>query len=749
MKRIPIFITQLSKRKIFAMIPLLFWMIIVTYAEQLNAAKHDMWPEDDIHEYVLQDFVFTWHQKIFRVAKISGEVLLASAAGQPIVAPVKVRENANFNKVTVLFSPNFTIRSDIVGDITLSSVTENTVTFELSLHNFCRTSMMMTFEVIHSNALELKVAYRGHSNPNMPFDSACEHLAFTMAKEPDEYLMGLGTQYTHLRLQDRIYTTISQEQGHGRGLQPLTWISNRLGKGTGGDETTSYHYVPHIISRNNRSLWLYGYHYAHFDLRQRDKIIVITSQPSLHLRLNSGSSIGDLLREFAQAFGTTKPLPNWVHRGAMLGIQGGEDRVRETVKRLRALNAELSSVWIQDWIGTFQTFLGQRLLWNWQLDKKFYPRWQQLVQDLKDDQIAVISYFNPRLVHRKCEGSCRLDIAKNKGYLVKDRHGLPILIGNGGFNFAKLDLFSVPARQWFGALMHQHAQDSPVKGWMADFSEALPYHARMADGRNGQEAHNAYIYEWAKLNGEVIDHIDDGFVFMRGGTLGSHKYVHAFWLGDQLTTWDRYDGLHSTIIGLISSGLSGALVNHSDIGGLTSIHIPLVANIVRDKELFLRWMQLNAFTPIFRSHEGLKPWLLHQFDSDLETLHQFVRYSRIFAYLFPYRKKLVRESQEEGFPLVRGMFFAHPQFKESWHVDDQFMLGDELIVAPVIHPGTVSREVFLPPGCWVEVFSGQIYNLSTATRLTVEVTPHNIPVFALYNSESHDLLEEILNTVGR
>ena len=499
-----------------------------------------------------------------------------------------------------------------------------------------------------------------------------------------------------------------------------------------------------MISRLNRSFWLYGLKHAHFDFRQPNYLSILTTEPRLHIRFNLGPSLPYFLKEFAQKFGTTKPLPDWVHRGAMMGLQGGEKRVLNALEQLKEEQAVVSSVWIQDWIGSIKTFLGHRLHWNWNLDTQLYPHWSSFVAELRQRRIEVVSYFNPRIIYSECK-DCTFETAQRNNYFIKDQENKTLILGNGDFSFAKLNLFSEKTRLWFSQLIRDHFEEAPVKGWMADFSEALPKEAQLPDGRSGTDAHNAYIYEWAKLNGQLIDEIDEGFVFMRGGILGSHRHIHAFWLGDQLTSWDRYDGLHSTIIGLISSGLSGALVNHSDIGGMTGLRIPFIAHIQRSKELFLRWMQLNAFTPIFRTHEGLWPKKFHQFDSDHQTLQEFARYSRIFASLFPYRKKLLAESQQTGLPLIRGLFLAYPHLQQAWEIDDQFMLGNELLIAPIVRAHSRQRSVFLPAECWQEVFTQQIYLLDHPQSITVSAPLDHIPVFALCDSQSLKLLTQVLH----
>ncbi|MDP3178110.1 MAG: glycoside hydrolase family 31 protein, partial [Spirochaetaceae bacterium] len=126
----------------------------------------------------------------------------------------------------------------------------------------------------------------------------------------------------------------------------------------------------------------------------------------------------------------------------------------------------------------------------------------------------------------------------------------------------------------------------------------------------------------------------------------------------------------------------------------------------RTKELFMRWAELAAFTPMMRTHEGNRPRDNWQFDSDDETLDHLARMARLFVSLGDYRKEAIARNAREGIPAMRPMFLAFEDDRESWSIKDQFMLGDDLLVAPVIREGANSRAVRLPPGRWIHAWSG-------------------------------------------
>ena len=108
------------------------------------------------------------------------------------------------------------------------------------------------------------------------------------------------------------------------------------------------------------------------------------------------------------------------------------------------------------------------------------------------------------------------------------------------------------------------------------------------------------------------------------------------------------------MIGLLSSGLSGFTLNHSDIGGYTTITNP-IANYHRSKELMMRWTELSSMNLVMRTHEGNQPEKNHQWNSDEQTIKHFAKFAKIHTLLAPYRRKLMDEAYKNGVPVVRPM----------------------------------------------------------------------------------------------
>ncbi|CAN5857153.1 alpha-glucosidase [soil metagenome] len=541
-----------------------------------------------------------------------------------------------------------------------------------------------------------------------------DRVYLTHASAPEERFFGFGTQYTYFDMKGRVVPILIQEQGIGRGEQPVTWAVDWKA-GAGGTPYTSYASVPHYMTSEARSLFLENYEYSTFDLRENDRVQVCVFSSRMRGQILSADTPGGLIEQYTEYSGRMRPLPEWILGGAVVGLQGGTDKVLEISDRLRALDAPVATFWLQDWVGQRQTSFGTQLWWNWELDRDHYPGWNSLRESLQSRGVRVMTYINPFLcddVSKKEDHRRNLfEEAAERGYLVKDQKGEPYRVRISSFSAGLLDLTNPEARTWIKDLIKDELIGSGTSGWMADFGEGLPYDAVLFSGADPKAYHNRYAEEWARVNREAISEAgrDDDIVFFnRSGYTESPRYSTLFWVGDQLVDWDEHDGIKSAVTGLLSSGLSGYSLDHSDIGGYTAIDNP-VFRYHRSKELLLRWIELGAFTTVFRTHEGNIPEVNHQIYSDEETLEHFVRFAKIYTAWKPYRIALVREASEKGLPVVRHPFVHYPEDPEVLGLNYQFMVGPEFMVAPVLDPDTDTVEVYLPAGSWLHLWTGTKY----------------------------------------
>lgn len=502
-----------------------------------------------------------------------------------------------------------------------------------------------------------------------------------------ERVHGLGAQFAPFDLRGEFVPLVTREQGVGRGRQPLTTLAEWTNS-AGGDAYSTYAPMPSLVTSRLRGLEWAADQVAEVDLREGMEVAVWSG------RLTASWRTADTPRALVR---TEHPgLPTWSGTGAILGLQGGSATIRDKLAVLRDAEAATSGVWLQDWVGRRTTDFGDRLWWTWQLDRTRYPDWERLVDELGEDGVRVLTYVNPFLADpRDKPEPVDRDLyaeAVGAGFVVRDRAGRPYLQDQDGFDAVLVDLTHPVAYEWLAEVVAAMPHSG---GWMADFAESLPFDAVLHDG-DPAEMHNRWPALWHQLNAEVRG--DDDLVFHRSAWRGA---ANPMWAGDQLTTFDRHDGMGSALRGILAGGVSGLPLMHSDVGGYTGLPQPIVG-VHRTPELLRRWAEWSAWSPIFRTHEGNRPDEFAQaYDPDLAGA--VAAQSRVFAALADYRARVLAEplpAMRHGWLEAEGAATAR---------DDQYFYGPSFLVAPVLSPDATRREVVLPPGDWVHVWSGDTY----------------------------------------
>jgi len=280
-----------------------------------------------------------------------------------------------------------------------------------------------------------------------------------------------------------------------------------------------------------------------------------------------------------------------------------------------------------------------------------------------------------------------------------------------------LDFTNKDTAKWTKDLIKKNIlYEAAAAGWMCDFGEYTPLNADFSNTKEKTAEHNKYPLDWAKANYEALkeeDKLDHIIYFMRSGSTMSPKYTSLFWMGDQLPTFDRFDGMHSALIGLLNGGYSGFSMGHSDIGGYTSLNDSTSLRFYRrDEQLLVRWMEMSAFSDaVFRTHPSNNPSFNAQVWDNAKIAGYFKKFAEVFSNLGGYKLKLMREMEETGLPLVRSLAleFDMPQWT---HIDDQFMLGSDILVAPIFERDQTQRKVFFPyigpTHHWQHYFTGDV-----------------------------------------
>jgi len=553
-------------------------------------------------------------------------------------------------------------------------------------------------------------------------DPALNRLSIELAAQPDEAIWGCGEQMSYLNLRGRNFPLWTSEPGIGRdparlGLQD-TAFSPLI-----GDYWTTYFPQPTYISSQGYALHIDSTAYAEFDFRSTDRHRLTIWEIPQRIELFEAPSPEAITRQLSNRFGPQPRLPDWAISGAIIGLKDGQNGLARLDAMIDA-GVNISAIWCEDWAGIRETGFGRRLFWDWQRNEARYPDLPQTIARLRQRGIGFMGYVNPYL----CVDGSLFAEAEKAGHFIRNRDGETYLTDFGEFICGQIDLTNEAACDWFAdRIIGREMLDIGMSGWMADFGEYLPVDAVLADGSDPMLAHNRWPVLWARLNAKAIERHDNGsepVFFMRSGHSGVVRYCPLIWAGDQSVDFSRHDGIGTAICAALSAGLVGAGNHHSDIGGYTSI-----GNTVRTPELLMRWAELAAFTPVMRTHEGNRPDDNLQADSTPKILAHFAAMTRIHAALAPYVTAVQNAADGGGLPLQRALFLHFPADPVCRDIQDQYLYGPDLLVAPVIEEGARERRVYLPghEGGWVHIWSGETYD--TAGWHTVTAPIGQPPVF--------------------
>jgi sulfoquinovosidase len=533
--------------------------------------------------------------------------------------------------------------------------------------------------------------------------SAHDRVTVDFALGADDVLWGGGEQMSYLALNGRTFPIWTSEPGVGREPgTPLTDQASADGSFAGGDYWTTNYPEPTVLCSGGWALSLANAEYCELDCTEAGRLRVHVWSGAVTIDLFAGTP-AELTSQLGQRFGARAALPEWALGGAVVGLKQGEASFGR-LDALIAAGAAVSGLWCEDWVGVRETSFGRRLFWDWQWNAARYPDLPARINALKARGIRFLGYVNPYLA---VDGPLYPEAAAQGFFARRLDSDAPYLVDFGEFEAGVVDFTNPAAAAWFAEdVIGKRMLDFGLDGWMADFGEYLPTDLRLFDGDPMQE-HNRWPVRWAEVNARAVasrGRTGDVLWFMRAGHTGVQAHCPLLWAGDQSVDFSRHDGIGTVITAALSSGLIGNAFSHSDVGGYTS----LFGN-VRTQELILRWYELGAFSPVFRTHEGNRPDDNLQIDSTAELIGGFVRWSQVHAALAPYVRHLLAEAQASGLPAQRAVFLHFPQDAETFTIQDQFLYGADMMVAPVIEAGAVMRTVYLPQGEWRHLWSGQDY----------------------------------------
>ena len=325
---------------------------------------------------------------------------------------------------------------------------------------------------------------------------------------------------------------------------------------------------------------------------------------------------------------------------------------------------------------------------DWQCDYKFsenrFQNPQQMLKDLRSQGFHVclwqLPYFTP----------------KNRYFSELIEKNMYVKNGNGELPYEDVVLdFSNPETvKWYQDKL-AGLLNIGVSAIKVDFGEAAPLNGIYASGKSGWYEHNLYPVRYDMAVSEITKKLhNENIMWARAAWAGSQRYP-LHWGGDAATT---NTGLLGTLRAGLSFGLSGFSFWSHDMGGFVKS---------TPEDLYCRWIPFGFLTSHTRAHGAppTEPWLY-----DSKRVQDVFRKSAEMKYrLMPYVYAQAKECTEKGLPMLRALFVEFPEDPGAWKVDDEYLFGSQILVAPLLESGMTGRTVYLPEGKWIDYQTEKVY----------------------------------------
>ncbi|MBV9801401.1 MAG: glycoside hydrolase family 31 protein [Solirubrobacterales bacterium] len=339
--------------------------------------------------------------------------------------------------------------------------------------------------------------------------------------------------------------------------------------------------------------------------------------------------------------------------------------------------------------------------------------------------IHALVYFRPFASHDAAatEAPGTYQYAIRHRLVARTSAGAAYAFGDSFGGHAVLLDFTNPATvKWWGERIRR-ALDLGADGFMQDFGEEVLPGMRFHDGETGVQMHNRYPVLYARATREILERYMRAhprrrlFFYTRAGYTGdpgSAAYENGNFAGDETTDWTRSSGLAAVIPDMLNRAIGGAYGYSTDIGGYFDLFTPHATT----KELLLRWAELAVFTPLFRLHGSLLAGTHVPWRYDDQTVRIYNRLARLHQRAVPLILRLWREADRTGIPPTRPLWLVYPHDPKATRQDQEWLLGPNLLVAPVITQGAGGRTVYFPAGCWHSPVSGRTIRGPKTTRVS-------------------------------
>lgn len=446
-----------------------------------------------------------------------------------------------------------------------------------------------------------------------------------------------------------------------------------------------------------------------------------TNSDFLDYYVIAGPQIKDVTKRFSWLTGRPAKMPAWAisYSGSTMqytDLPDSQALLHDFLDQCNHHDIKVRSFHLSS---GYTSIEGKRYVFNWNYDK--FPDPKAFGSHFVDEGVEIVANIKPSLMlnHPLLDEVLAFD-----GF-IKDEHGKPLLVQFWDDEGYYLDFTNPDTINWWKQQIKTKLLDNHIHCTWNDNNEFEIWDSKaqvhgFGKGGKFQDYRAIMPLLMMKASREVqlaCSEEAHPYIISRSGCAGMGKYVQT-WTGDNRTSWHTLKFNNKIAIGL---SLSGVYNFGHDIGGFSGPK--------PGPELFLRWVQCGVFYPRFSIHSWNDDGSVNEAWMHEEVLKEVKEAMHLHERLNPYIQSLVENSHDQYEPIIRPTFYEFAEDEKTYQDSDDFMLGDKLLVCPIVEEGQTSREIYLPdnPEGWVDYYTGDVYE--GGSTITKNVSLANIPFF--------------------
>lgn len=611
--------------------------------------------------------------------------------------------------------------------------------FQLGKSNFVFNGDDMWFEILGKKNNRILGSYKSDNIKLLDLlldgNGNVHEVRFNFLLEDKERIFGMGERFSHIEYRGLEVDNCVYDKYTDHGLK-------------------TYLPVPLFISSNGYGIFFDTTTYlkCRFGTVLPDltdvEVNIDSSKQSMDFYIFTGKP-KDIVQKYTSMTGKPALPPKWCFGLWMSSNSWNSQKdIDEQVKKANSYDIPVSVIVLEQWSdeATFYIFNGAEYkvkpgessfsYRDFRFPRKGrWPDPKKMVRSLHRQNIKVLLWQAPYHIYfgsavnkqRDADEKAMLDNA----YYVSYKDGKPYRSHYYWFGHCLIPDFTNPeARKWWLDKRRYLLSDIGIDGFKIDGGECiLDEGLLLHNGKTEEEMRNEFPNEFVKGYSDFIrQNADDGIVFCRAGTKGTQSFS-LHWAGDDVSTFKAF---REALNAGLSSGMSGIVFWGWDFGGFCS-GLPTA-------ELYLRSAQMAVFCPIMQFHsESMEkqkfdrtPWNIAEMTNTPQVIDIFKKYADLRMNLMPYIYQQAIFSSRTGIPMMRAMFMEYPDDARCINLTQQYMFGENILVAPVLEEGACSKDVYLPKGKWMNFFTGE--ELDGERYIKAEADIGQIPVYIKENS---------------